>query len=127
MFPRQLLLTVSAALCLTACDAGPLGPLPKLADAPDLVHAAGNALCASQQDFEQRAALALRGTESLVVATGLLSAQEIATGERQMADLGEQGLSAVRSIAGDDIPTIDCRSLGRDLVGLAAETTRSIR
>lgn len=127
MFVRQLLLPLSAVWCVTGCDSRPPALLPAITDMPEVGRAAGNALCASQQDFEQSAALAIRGTETLVVATGLLSAQEMAAGERQMLQLGEQGLSAAQSIAGDDIPKIDCSSLGRDLVGLAAETTRSIR
>ena len=60
-------------LGLAGCDGKQLDNIPRSMSAPDLERAAGNIACNTQQNLEQKSDIAIRGTENVVVATGLLS------------------------------------------------------
>lgn len=92
-----LLILIAA---LAGCDDKDLDSIPRSLATPDL----------------QRADIAIRGTETIVVATGVLSERDIADGKAQLETLGREPMAVARNlVAGQGI---DCQSVGQQIVEL---------
>lgn len=113
-------------LGLAGCDSNQLASLPRSMSAPELERAAGNITCNAQQNLEQKAEIGIRGTETVVVATGLLSERDIADTKAQIEMVGREPIAIARNMAGAG-QMIDCQTVGRQIVEygtLAAKLAR---
>jgi len=88
------------ALALAGCNEKDLDSIPRSFAAPELERAAGNLACRTQEELTERADIAVRGTEILVAATGVLSERDIAETKGQLEVLGREPIAAVRNLAG---------------------------
>lgn len=113
-------------LGLAGCDASQLDSIPRSMSAPELERAAGNIACNAQQDFEQKSDIAIRGTENIVVAAGLLSERDIADTKAQIEMVGREPIAAARNLAGAG-QMIDCQTVGRKVVELGTLATKLAR
>ena len=117
-----LLILIAA---LAGCDDKDLDSIPRSLATPDLQRAAGNIACRTQEEFEQRADIAIRGTETIVVATGVLSERDIADGKAQLETLGREPMAVARNlVAGQGV---DCQSVGQQIVELGIQAARLAR
>ena len=100
---------------LAGCDGQQLDSIPRSMSTPELERAAGNIACNAQQDLEQKAEIGIRGTEKVVVATGLLSERDIADTKAQIEMVGREPIAIARNMAGTG-QIIDCQIVGRQIV-----------
>lgn len=107
--------TIAILIGLAGCDGNQLDSIPRSMSAPDLERAAGNIACNAQQDLEQKAEIGIRGTEKVVVATGLLSERDIADTKAQIEMVGREPIAIARNMAGTG-QIIDCQIVGRQIV-----------
>jgi len=118
---------LAVLLGLAGCgDGNQLDNIPRSMSAPDLERAAGNIACNAQQDLERKSDIAIRGTETVVVATGLLSERDIADTKAQIEMVGREPIAAARNLAGAG-QMIDCRTLGRQVVELGTQAAKLAR
>lgn len=117
-----LLILIAA---LAGCDDKDLDSIPRSLATTDLQRATGNIACRTQEEFEQRADIAIRGTETIVVATGVLSERDIADGKAQLETIGREPMAVARNlVAGQGI---DCQSVGQQIVELGTQAARLAR
>lgn len=89
-----------APLALAGCNEKDSDSIPRSFAAPELERAAGNLACRTQEELTERADIAVRGTEILVAATGVLGERDIAESKGQLEVLGREPIAAVRNLAG---------------------------
>jgi hypothetical protein len=115
-------------LGLAGCDGKQLDSIPRSMSAPDLERAAGKIACNAQQNLEQKSDIAIRGTENVVVATGLLSERDIADTKAQIEMVGREPIAAARNFAGANIgQMVDCQTVGRQVVELGTLAAKLAR
>ena len=115
-------------LGLAGCDSNQLASLPRSMSTPELERAAGNITCNAQQNLEQKADIGIRGTETIVVATGLLSERDIADTKAQIEMVGREPLAAARNFAGANLGQMaDCQTVGRQIVELGTVAAKLAR
>jgi len=115
-------------LGLAGCDSNQLASLPRSMSAPELERAAGNITCNAQQNLEQKAEIGIRGTETVVVATGLLSERDIADTKAQIEMVGREPIAAARNFAGANLGQVpDCQTVGRQIVELGTVAAKLAR
>lgn len=113
-------------LGLAGCDGKQLDNIPRSMSAPDLERAAGNIACNAQQNLEQKSDIAIRGTENVVVATGLLSERDIADTKAQIEMVGREPIAVARNLAGAG-QIVDCQTVGRQVVELGTMAAKLAR
>ena len=111
------------ALALAGCNEKDLDSIPRSFAAPELEQAAGNLACRTQEELTERADIAVRGTEILVAATGVLSERDIAESKGQLEVLGREPIAAVRNLAGAG-PVVDCQNFGRQIAELGSQAAK---
>lgn len=115
-------------LGIAGCDGNQLASLPRSMSAPELERAAGDIACKTQQDLEQKAEIGIRGTETVVVATGLLSERDIADTKAKLEMVGREPLAAARNFAGANLgQAADCQTVGRQIVELGTAAAKLAR
>lgn len=114
---------IAIVFLAAGCDGGTVASVGNAIAAGQYERAAGDIACQTQQQVERNAEIGIRGTEAVVVATGVMTRTEIADARAQVEQAARQPIAMASAAAS----RIDCRELGRQVAQIGAAAAQASR